>query len=244
MTRPPRCIPAESYGRDASVRPAQSEEADLLERVLPGFVAWAETTEDHPDFVLSDAELRSLGRAVDRRRREFTAGRACARRALQRLGAPPAPVPGGRDGEPLWPSGVVGSITHCEGFRACAVAYADAAIALGIDAEPNLALPDGLLQDIAYGDERKLAAAAPPAAPGSPAVDLPRLLFSAKEAAYKAWFPLAGRRLGFDEVTVAIDLERGEFWAEVLVPGPLTVLDGRWAVQDGIIATAVVVEHS
>lgn len=220
----------------------------MLERLVPDLVACAETRQDHLDGELFAAEQRSLGRAVDKRRREFVTGRACARLALTRLGAPVAAIPSGGHGEPLWPAGVVGSITHCDGYRACAVAWSRAVIALGIDAEPNAPLPEGVLEEVAHGRERDaLRAGSSAAGAGAAAVDLPRLLFSAKEAVYKAWFPLTGRWLGFEDVELSIDIARASFRARLLVDGPviagvrLTEFDGRWALRDGIIATAVAV---
>jgi 4'-phosphopantetheinyl transferase EntD len=219
----------------------------LLERLLPNVVAWAETREDRLDIELFASERLSLGRAVEKRRREFVTGRACARTALQRLGVPVVAIPSGQHGEPLWPTGVVGSITHCLGYRACAVASSQAAVTLGIDAEPNTPLPDGVLEQVAFGRERERVAERPPLTDGEGRVDLPRLLFSAKEAVYKAWFPLAKRWLGFDDVELSIDLANGEFAAELLIPGPvvggamLTEFPGRWALQDGVICTTVVV---
>ena len=74
-----------------------------------------------------------------------------------------------------------------------------------------------------------------------------RLLFSAKESVYKAWFPLTGRRLRFLDVRVDFDPVRSTFSARLLVDGPvvdgaaLTGLDGRWVVGDGLLATAIVV---
>jgi 4'-phosphopantetheinyl transferase EntD len=213
----------------------------VLEHLVPSSVACAETTGDHLDIDLFDAEREALGRAVEKRRREFITGRACARLALRRLGAPVVAIPSGPRGEPLWPPGVVGSITHCRGYRACAVARSDAVTALGIDAEPNEPLPDGIAEDVLHGRERELAAG------WTAPVDLPRLVFSAKEAVYKAWFPLTGRWLGFEDVEVSVDPAGGGFRARLLVAGlvvagvPVTELAGRWTLQDGIICTAVVV---
>ena len=212
----------------------------MLERLVPDSVAWAETRQDRLDVELFPAEQRSLGRAVEKRRREFMTGRACARLALSRLGAPVAAIPSGAHGEPRWPAGVVGSITHCDGYRACAVGWSDAIITLGIDAEPNHPLPDGVIEEVAHGRELDLVSA------GAAEVDVGRLLFSAKESVYKAWFPLAGRWLGFDGAELTVDLARGEFHARVLVPGPvvrgsrLTELRGAWAVEEGVICTAVI----
>ena len=180
-------------------------------------------------------EARALGSAVDGRRREFATGRACARQALARLGIAPVAIGGGAHGEPLWPAGVVGSITHCARYRACAVARSEDVLALGIDAEPAAPLPDGVLATIASGEERRAIAA------HESGVCWDRVLFSAKEAVFKAWFPLTGQVLGFEEADVRIDPLRGTFSARLLAGGRVRHLGGRWTVAGGVIATAVVV---
>lgn len=213
----------------------------MIAGLLPEIVACAEIREDIVDGDLFPEEQAVIARAVEKRRREFTTGRACARRALAQLGVPPGPIPSGAHGEPVWPSGIVGSLTHCARYRACAVARADAIATIGIDAEPNRPLPDGVLEDVASERERALVTG------GSSHVDIGRLLFSAKEAVYKAWFPLTGRWLGFFDAELSIDLTEGTFRARLLVPGPvirgsrLDGFDGRWAAEDGIVATAIAV---
>src|SRR5581483_11983056 len=107
-----------------------------------------------PGVTLFPAEEAVLARAVDKRRREFTTARGCARAALARLGLPPAPIPRGPKGEPQWPDGVMGTITHCDGYRAAAVARARDVVTLGIDAEPAGPLPDGVLGLVAAEDEQ------------------------------------------------------------------------------------------
>ena len=212
----------------------------MIERLLPGTVATAETREDVIEVELFAEERRTLGRAVEKRRREFVTGRACARLALGKLGIEPSAIPGGERGEPLWPERIVGSITHCAGYRAAAVAWRDDIAAIGIDAEEDARLPVGVLEEVAFGPELALARTDGPA-------HMDRLLFSAKEAVYKAWFPLAGRWLGFDDVELGVDVGGGKFRARLLVPGPM--LDGRrltefagcWVVEDGVICSAVVV---
>ena len=114
-------------------------------------------------------------------------------------------------------------------------------MSLGIDAEPNAPLPDGVLEEVAHGAELDLVAA------GDGDVDVGRLVFSAKEAVYKAWFPLAGRPLGFDDVALSLDLPNAVFRARLLVPASvvngsgLTEFGGRWGLEEGVICTAVVV---
>ncbi|MGH3843161.1 MAG: 4'-phosphopantetheinyl transferase family protein [Pseudonocardiaceae bacterium] len=215
--------------------------------MLPVEVASVEAFDDPPDAVLYPGEAEVISRAVDKRRREFRTVRHCARRALRQLGLPPAPVLRGERGEPLWPSGVVGSMTHCGGYRAAALALSCQVRALGIDAEPHQPLPAGVLDVVALEDERhrlsELAAA-------DNATCWDRILFCAKETVYKAWFPLTRSWLGFEhaDVTISpstINAAQGTFSARLLAPGPtltgepLTHLNGRWLRGDALVITTI-----
>ncbi len=172
--------------------------------------------------------MRSAG---PRRRAEFTAGRACARAALAALGLPAAPVLAGRAGEPRWPGGVTGSITHCAGYRACAAARIADVAAIGIDAEPDAGLPAGLIESVAGQAERAWIARH---AASDPAVCWDRLLFSAKEAVGKLWYPLTGHWPGFGQFAV-FPAAAGTFEAHVAG----SRLAGRWLARGGLIVTAV-----
>jgi len=213
----------------------------VLEQILPESATVVATREEL-DVALYPEEETVVGRAVEKRRREFTTARACAREALTRLGQPPKAIPSGSRGEPLWPAGIVGSITHCDGYRACAAARAEDLVTVGVDAEPNQPLPDGLLGDIALPEERELLRDLSRHEPGT---HWDRLLFSIKESIYKAWFPLAERWLGFEDAVVSIDRLRGSFSAYLLVPGPsldgreLRGFRGRWLVADGLVMAAI-----
>lgn len=216
----------------------------MIADILPPEVIAVEAFEDPSDVTLFPEEAALLARAVDKRRREFATGRHCARAALTRLGVPPAPLLSGRRGAPQWPAGVVGSITHCDGYRAAAVARDRDVVTLGLDAESAGPLPDGVLRLVSDVGERawirELGAA-------RPEVYWDRLLFSAKESVYKAWFPLAGRWLDFAEASVTVDPDAGTFTAALLVPGPvvggrtLTGFAGRWMVARGLVLTAIAV---
>jgi 4'-phosphopantetheinyl transferase EntD len=184
-----------------------------------------------------------VARAVESRRRAFATGRACARRARAELGVGPVGIACDPRGSPLWPSGVVGSITHCDGYRASAVAWRHQVVCVGIDAEPDRPLSEGVLKHIASDKEifalHDLISA-------DSTVSWDRLLFSAKEAVYKARYPLAIGRRGFREVSIMLGTD-GTFEARSPAPGPvaagrrLQCLRGRWVLRDGLIATAVVV---
>jgi 4'-phosphopantetheinyl transferase EntD len=185
-------------------------------------------------------EEQLVAQAVDKRRREFSAGRGCARRVLAELGYPEAPILSGPKREPIWPDGVIGSITHCQGYAAAVVARAGEVAVLGIDAEPDEPLPEGVLDMVSLPEERSWLADAPP---GSPNWD--RMLFSAKESVYKAWFPLTGRWLGFEDARLTFSAADGTFRATVLVsPATLdgrvvTGFSGRFLAERGLVLTAV-----
>ncbi|MCX4744998.1 4'-phosphopantetheinyl transferase superfamily protein [Kitasatospora sp. NBC_01287] len=218
----------------------------MIERLLPAAAVAAEAFADEGDAGTLFAEERALlaGMAPGRRA-EFITVRGCARRALGALGLPPAPVPRGPHGAPRWPAGLVGSLTHCEGYRAAVLARGAELAAVGIDAEPHRALPPGVLDAVASPAER---AALADLRRASPVVHWDRLLFSAKESVYKAWYPLTGQRLDFADAEIAFALDGG--WTAAVVPvstpvsAPVSTpaLAGRWLTGGGLLLTAVAVE--
>lgn len=226
----------------------------MIEELLPDTVVTVEAhgQDDAGHLPLYPEEEALVARAVAKRRREFTLVRSCARRAMEKLGVPAQPVLTGERGAPRWPAGLVGSMTHCDGYCAAALVRATDLASLGIDAEPDGPLPDGVLPTVSLPVEaerlRRLAEE-------RPGVHWDRLLFSAKESVYKAWFPLTGEWLDFMEADIEIsvnpgDPRRGTLRATLLVPGPtvggrrLTHFDGRWTAGHGLVATAVTVPHT
>ena len=215
----------------------------MIGELLPEKVVTAWRMNDDEPVSLFPEEEAVIARAVEKRRREFSTVRLCARVALKELGERELPLTPGKRGEPRWPHGIVGSMTHCAVYRAAALARSADVVSLGIDAEPAEPLPDGVLDAVSQAEERRgLAELAKQAAH----VPWDRLLFSAKESVFKTWYPLTRRELGFTEASVDFTLATGTFTARLLVPGPvvggehLDVLAGRWAVRDGIALTAIV----
>ncbi|MFJ4770748.1 4'-phosphopantetheinyl transferase [Streptomyces uncialis] len=219
----------------------------MIEDLLSASVEVSESLGDPPGTELFPEEELLVAGAVEQRRREFTTGRRCARQALARLGVPRAPLRAGPRGEPLWPDGVIGSISHCAGYRVAAVARRADVLALGVDAEPVGPLPEGVLDAVTVAGERTALERCRRAAPG---VCWDRVLFSAKESVYKAWFPLTGRPLDFLDAFVRLDPVRGVFCAALSVPGHrvggsvVNGFTGRWAVVGGLVLTAVLVPAS
>lgn len=126
-------------------------------------------------------------------RRASGAARIVGRALLARLGHAACAVPKSPSGAPLWPAGVTGSFAHDEHVAVAAVAlYRDVA-ALGIDVEPAALLPPELLDMVATPHERQRLGDDPFRG---------RLLFTAKEAVYKAAYPLDRTFLEFHDVEV------------------------------------------
>ena len=220
----------------------------LVSSVLPAAdgLAYSEVYSDPPDLAPLPEEEPLIAKSVAKRRNEFITVRHCARLALAELGLPPVPILKGEKGEPCWPDGVVGSLTHCTGYRGAVVGRTAAVRSVGLDAEPHDVLPDGVLNAITLPEERHELAALPEG------LHWDRILFCAKEATYKAWFPLTKRWLGFEDAHVVFDLDppdgatTGVFVSKILIDPqavsgpPLTALRGRWSVERGLVLTAIV----
>jgi 4'-phosphopantetheinyl transferase EntD len=223
----------------------------VIDTILPVTARCAEAFTDQAGQTPFPEEMALVANAVDKRRREFVTARNCAHEALRALGIAPGPILAGERGMPRWPPGIAGSITHCAGYRGAAVARSGDLAAIGIDAEPDGPLPDGVLDVVSLPAERARLRAL---AEARPAVHWDRLLFSAKESVYKAWFPLTRRWLGFDEAEITIGAgdgtEDGTVEARLLVPGPeiggrpLAGFSGRWLARDGLVLTAVTVPRA
>ena len=177
---------------------------------------------------------QSLQHATQKRQREFLAGRWCAEQALLRLGAASTYVAMAEDRTPIWPDGVVGSITHTGDFAAAAVAWAADIAGLGIDSEqvvdPATARD---IADICMVDEATLFKAAD----DHSFCEFCCLVFSAKEAVFKCLFPLTQRFLEFSDVRItSFDWNRKYFaWTTVSEHVGL----GRLSHANGVMHTSV-----
>lgn len=210
--------------------------------LLSAEVESEESVTDAPESVLLEEEITAIASSVPKRRAEFATVRDCARRAMSRLGQHAVPILPGPNREPQWPQGIVGSLTHCEGYRAAAVAFAAKFSSIGIDVELNAPLPDGVASLVTTAKETLMLSQIMKK-PGDICWD--RLLFSAKESIYKAWFPLARRWLDFTECELSIDTVNGRFSGALLVPGPILggreirQFTGHWAINKNHLLTAV-----
>jgi 4'-phosphopantetheinyl transferase EntD len=220
----------------------------VIPELLPHTVPAVETDANSLTADAWPEEMHSLGRVVERRLHEFALARACARRALVQLGLAPQAIPVDGDRCPTWPPGIVGSITHCRDYCAAAVAFRARVAGVGIDAEVNEPVPPSILRVIVSADENHEIRALPQIG-----VAWDRLVFSAKESAYKVWYPIMRAWLDFDAARIQIrpdpvDATRGAFEVQLLAT-PLSVdgrvlgrLEGRFAIASGLIVTAITVD--
>ena len=217
----------------------------MLETILPADVESEERFGESPNDRLFPEEQAIVAHAVEARQREYAAVRSCARVCLGRLGYPRVPILPGLGGAPTWPAGVQGSMTHCTGYAAAAIGRLPRISAIGIDAEPDAPLSDGVVDLVATAAEQQRLAVTEPE-PDSPNWD--RLLFSAKEAVYKAWFPLVGEWLDHQEAEIHFHPQEASFTALLSRDGLIVNgrqvhrLHGRWIRERGILLTAVVLD--
>ena len=212
----------------------------MIDQLFPEGIVTVVATEAMWAGELFPEEAAAIARAVPKRRREFTAGRLCARAALTQLGVPPAPLLSAADRTPCWPEGIVGSITHCPDYCVSVVGRREHWAGLGVDAESAEPLEPALAARICRPAEiAQLEGHSPPAG-----TNWEKLIFSAKVSTYKCYYPLARTFLGFHDVTIEFRPEAGRFTARLLrdsVPpaGGARPFDGRFACDGAHVFTGV-----
>ncbi len=192
---------------------------------------------------LTEGEAALMAKAVDKRRREYTAGRVLARRAAAQLGLGPIEVLPREDRSPAWPEGVVGSITHTRGHVAVALARSETVRGLGLDVEQAEPLKHRLWDMICTGEDRAMLARYSEPERSR----LAKIVFSAKEAAYKAQYAITEQFLGFAAMHIDLDLAESRFVAtfrqeagDAFAPGDTLI--GSLVRTERLVATAVIIE--
>ena len=214
---------------------ATSIETVLSEILGPGIGLGIETVSG--DDGLRPVEAIAVSKAVPKRVAEFAAGRRAARKALGAIGHEASDLPTGPDRAPVWPNGVVGSITHHEGRCIAVVARRSSLSGLGLDLAALDPLAEDLWPTILTDNDRNWLSDQQKPLQGGYA----QMIFSAKEATYKALYPLSRRIVGFDAMDIAPDLARNRFTATLRIPfGPHRAgrrLEGQLFCRDGLICT-------
>lgn len=195
----------------------------------------------HPQPAVWPDEAALIAQARPPRRAEFAAGRSAVRDALSAMGLPPCALLAGPDRAPIWPVGLVGSISHTD--RLCLAAVTRSARSIGIDLEPATPLDRNLWSEVCSDRELQRIDGAT-----KDTGLLAKLIFCAKEAAYKAQYPLTRQLFGFDHFDVTLDLAQGRFTAEFVKSADAfaigDALQGRFAQVADHLVTAVAIGHS
>jgi len=198
----------------------------LVSRLLvPGLVG-AEIEDRGQPISLLPLEEELVAQAAEKRRRDFALGRACARAALAGLGHNGVAIGKGEHGAPLWPAGIVGSITHTGGYAAALAGSAQQFTGIGLDAERMGGVTENLWPRLFDEDERDHLAGLDVAGKAMAAT----LFFSAKEAAFKAWG--GNSVLAFRDIHVT---QEGQIFTACQSGHP--ILRGRFAVEGDLMLT-------
>jgi len=196
----------------APVRPSNPARLSReLAGLFPPGVTAAELAGDPPQGLLSGAEAAVISHCSDKRIRDFTAGRLCARRALEEFGVRDFALLPAPDRTALWPPPLLGSITHTEGYSAAVLARREDFAGLGVDSERLSAVHEELWTRICTPPELGRLQGLPPQQRAGAAT----LVFAAKEAFYKCQYPLTGEWLEFEDLEIAspeLGSEAGEFF--------------------------------
>jgi len=171
------------------------------------------TFDDYADGALYPQELELLSpKAVQKRRVEFCLGRVAAHSALKKINLYNLPVLKGNNNEPLWPSGVVGAISHCDGIALAAVAPKEKAAGIGIDIEiidpqkiDDIAKEVCTRRELAWVNKRI-----------DQKFERMFMIFSAKESIFKAFFPLTSIFLDFLDAELVWNEDKGSFSGDLL----------------------------
>lgn len=216
--------------------------ATAVEQLFPeGVVAFELRGSASPED-LFPSERECVAAAVERRVREFAAGRLCARAGLVALGLGPAPLLTGCDRAPLWPMNISGSISHTENYCVAVVGREAQFAAIGVDVERIAEVSPALWPLTMRGEELSRLLNREESTRQQTAA----LIYSAKEAFYKCQYSLTRKWLGFEDVLVSVAGDA--FEVSVIAPShPLHYMlspwVGRFRVQGDFIVTGIAAEH-
>ena len=187
----------------------QDQSGQTLAKLFDVPVSIGVTAPRHPQPALAPSEWPAVKNALPKRRSEFAAGRAAARRALDAVGRGRCAIPAQTDGAPIWPPGISGSISHTSYL--CIAGVTEAFASIGLDVEGNEDLDAELIPIICGKDELYCY---DPGTHGRWA----KVIFSVKEAVFKAQYPLTGQLIGFDHLSVSLDTNGDGFTATFIKP--------------------------
>jgi len=211
--------------------------------LFPPYVSLACMRVQEASLDVLEAELPLIKNAVEKRRREFSAGRNCARQALRALGCADTPILHDQNRAPLWPPGIVGSITHSNTHAAAVAAENSKLCGLGIDMEIISRVSPAITRKILTTSEKRYLQQQKETAKQH----LRALFFSAKEAIYKCLHPLLQCRIGFEDARIECEPDQRSIKIymcsriQSMLPG-VKCLQGRYCYFDDTVCSAVWLE--
>lgn len=218
------------------------QRADVVEKLFPSGVVAFETHAPGAVDDLLRSERECVVRCVDRRVKEFAAGRACARACLAEFGLESTALPAGPDRVPIWPPGVVGSITHTGNYCLAVVGPEMQFAAIGVDVARVGDMSASLWELIMRAEERDWLRGLEETVRQQMAT----VVFSAKEAFYKCQYALTRIWLGFESIAVGVQGNVFEvFLREASHPicrvqGPWV---GRFSIDQALVITGIASER-
>lgn len=210
----------------------------ILKSLLPPEIQTAASTISNRVEDLLPPERPLIATAVASRQHEFATGRVLARELLAELGHPNFPLLRDEDRVPCWPKGIVGSISHTGSICVAAVGLESQYSGLGLDIEPDEPVESDIGRVVCRDGEHDWVAEAT----GDERGRRTRIIFSVKEAVYKAFYPRTREFWSFQDVTVSIDLEEGRYRAQLPKSAGIAEVEGRVQRCDGWIVAALAVE--
>ena len=205
----------------------------MFEHICPEDISVFSSEEIPEGFELLASEQQATRHFKQKKLLDFKRGRYCARMALSHIGRPHEAVSVGASREPVWPNGIIGSISHCDGTSAAAVSAGGDLLGIGIDIEALQVLDPVVLDQICGPEELQWMANHPSDE------QLSSVLFCIKEAVYKCVWPNLRRFIDFREVSVTPNLDENTFVAKSvsnsLSHELIAGVSGYWAINSGRI---------
>lgn len=219
-----------------------------LTSLFPTGVLWKVAEDWMWDTPLCPEEEALIVKAVDKRKREFRAGRNCAHCLMKAAGIQCDALLKGKQREPKWPAGWVGSISHTQGLCVVAIAPMNRFKSIGLDVEQASPLGDDVRNMICSAPEQdRLSRLAFTAGQEFASKPMDKVIFSAKESIHKTYFPLNYHTLDFLDALVDIDVANSSFEATIINPEPsprvpIKMLQGKYCIDKNYVATFISLE--
>lgn len=220
----------------------------MLTDIIPEGVLWKVAEDWMWNTPVCDAEEALVTKAVDKRKREFRAGRHCAHALFDEAGISCSALLKGKQREPNWPDGWVGSISHSNGLCVVAIAPKTAYLSIGLDVEQATPLGEDIINLICSPSEQdQITRLQLTAGQKLASIPLSKVIFSAKESVHKTYFPLNYHTLDFLDARIDLLHDDFRFEATITKPEPnprhpLQRLHGRFCMKESFVATFIALD--